>query len=36
MVFLITFINDIYTSIHFNQPNQHLQARLPTTFKATS
>jgi hypothetical protein len=24
MVFLNTFIHDIYTSIHFNQPNQHL------------
>jgi hypothetical protein len=29
MVFLITFINNIYTSIHFNQRNQHLQARPP-------
>jgi hypothetical protein len=29
MVFLLTFFNDIYTSIHFNQPNQHLQARAP-------
>jgi hypothetical protein len=36
MDFLITFINDIYTSIHFNQPNQHLQARPPITFQATA
>jgi hypothetical protein len=29
MVLLKTFIHEIYTSIHFNQPNQHLQARPP-------
>jgi hypothetical protein len=36
MVFLITFINDIYTSKHFNQPNQRLQSPPPPTFQATS
>jgi hypothetical protein len=36
MIFLITFINDIYTSIHFNHPNQHLASPPPPTFQATS